>query len=107
MPYIGHNVPLHVFEKKTGPMMTSKKKLLPFALYTSYWLLIPGIYDKLELKVCRSEKISRCCTVCETLVKGLVKFTTYIPPHHCPLHPYLWCVGQQQTPSTPAYPGSV
>lgn len=58
-------------------MKTSKKKMLPFALNTSYWLLIPGTYDKLELKVCRSEKISGCCTICETLVKGLVKYNLY------------------------------
>lgn len=39
IPYIGHSVPLHVIEKKPGPMKTSKKKkcfLLHCILVTDY-----------------------------------------------------------------------
>lgn len=83
MPYIGHSVPLHVIEKKKRSYEdVEEKKMLPFALYTSYWLLI--------LVICwswRFADLRRFPDVVQFVKHWLKDWwnTTYIP-HHCPLH---------------------
>lgn len=49
---------MYLKRKKPGPMKTSKKKMVPFALYTSYWLLL----------LIRSW-FSRTCTLIKHLIK--------------------------------------